>query len=368
MTETRRGNSKLFLALLIAAYLFSWWLWGYRGEPEVIIQVAPIREEEAVALRPEPLGAFYSTNYPEDIPAAVIAEVIQEYATYMWYSPVTLEEWLMIVKENQLEDVNPLWTAAIAAHESHLGAHSSAYERGNLWGIDKSGTDASLSDLGSLQDGARYISQLLAQYYFDEGRLTFQALEEKYASQIDPPNGAWAARVQYFYEDLTAELAQKTDPNAPVGIPVTEEDDPRFSENPYYPVVEVRTLLHRGMDIAADNSGEVWLHSTLNGKVVFAGFIENSCDFAITFTPLPDAGDCPVVALDVTGWTVVIENERWQIILGHGAEEPAVKVGDLVSRGDRLMLMGDTGYTKGRHVHYGIRYRLPSGEWRFVKP
>lgn len=362
-----RRNSKLFLALLIAAYLFSWRLWGHRGEPEVIVQVAPIREEEAVALRPEPMGAFYSTNYPKNIPEAVIAEVIHEYTTYMWDSPVMLEEWLMIVEENRRENVNPLWPAAIAAHESHLGAHHPAYERGNLWGIDFSNTDAQLSDLGSLQEGARYVSELLAKYYFAEGRLTFEAVEKKYASHIDPPNGAWAARVRYFYEDLAAELAQRVDPTAPSGIPVGEEDNPRLTAL-YYPVLEARTLLRRGVDIAADNPGEVWLRSTIEGKVIFAGFIEDSCSSEITFTTLPDAGDCPVRALDVTGWTVVVENESWQIILGHGAEKPLVAAGETVERGQKLMLMGDTGHTKGRHVHYGVRYRLPEGEWRFIKP
>jgi len=317
------------------------------------------------------MGKFYSTNYPEDISVEVIASVVEEYAHYMWPSTlVTDDEWKMIVKECKGMNVNCLWPSAIAAHESHLGAHRPAYEKGNLWGIDKSNIDAGPSDLGTLQNGAREVSELLAKYYFGEGRLNFQALEDKYASQITPPNGAWAKRVRDFYEDLAAELAQQTDPSAPVGIPVVQRDDPRigFGSRPYYPVLEVRTRLHRGVDIAADNPEEVWLRSTLNGKVVYSGFIDNLPRFRITFTGSVDSSSYSVIELDVTGWTVVIENERWQTIMGHGAEQPLVVVGETVGRGDWLMLMGETGRAFGRHVHYGIRYRLPSGEWRFVKP
>lgn len=38
-----------------------------------------------------------------------------------------------------------------------------------------------------------------------------------------------------------------------------------------------------------------------------------------------------------------------------------VKLGELVSVGDSLGLIGDTGYSKGIHTHYGIK--TPSGAW-----
>lgn len=366
----KQRNSKGFLVLLIVAYFLSAQFLGWRQEqPEPVF--AEIQSVETRTLRPEPMGEFYSTNYPEDISVEVTASVISEYAHYMWpLTLVTSDEWRMIVKECQGMNVNCLWPSAIAAHESHLGDHRPAYEKGNLWGIDKSGVDAGPTKFDSLQEGAQYASWLLATHYFDEGRLNFRALEDKYASQITPPDGAWAARVRYFYEDLAAELAQRVDPAAPVGIPVAKEDDPIQVWHPYYPLLEVRTH-HLGMDIAAGNPDEVWLHSTLSGKVVYSGSILNLPSFRITFTGSVDQNSYRVRELDVTGWTVVIENGSWQTIMGHGAEQPLVVVGETVGRGQKLMLMGATGYVKGenpRHVHYGIRYRLPSGEWRFVKP
>lgn len=380
MKVAPRRNSKIFLAFLVAVLLLVGWLFvGRQGEPQAVSvdeqavlveeqmveEVVPILRLETSLARPEPMGTFYSTNYPRDVSVEVLANVICEYAHYMWPETlVTLDDCEMIVEENRKENVHPLWPSAIADKESHHGAYPPAYEAGNLWGIDMSGVDAGLTKFDSLQEGAQYVSWLLARKYFDQGLLTFRSVEEKYASHINPPNGAWAARVKDFYQDLGAELAQQTDPSAPIGIPVREEDGPRLT-HVYSPAHTGH--LHLGMDFGA-NPGPVWLHSTLQGKVVYAGYIPNLSSFAITLTGSADGSSYSVKELDVTGWVVVIENENWQTLYAHGAGEPLVAVGETVERGDRLMLMGATGFVTGRHVHYGIRYRLPSGEWRFIKP
>jgi len=54
------------------------------------------------------------------------------------------------------------------------------------------------------------------------------------------------------------------------------------------------------------------------------------------------------------GKLVVIENQGWQVYLGHNSSY-AVAVGDLVSAGEIVAYTGNTGQSSGPHVHFEER-------------
>ena len=54
------------------------------------------------------------------------------------------------------------------------------------------------------------------------------------------------------------------------------------------------------------------------------------------------------------GWTVVLDHGfGWRTRYGHG-EKLLVDVGDVVERGDPIVLLGNTGRSTGPHVHYEV--------------
>jgi murein DD-endopeptidase MepM/ murein hydrolase activator NlpD len=81
------------------------------------------------------------------------------------------------------------------------------------------------------------------------------------------------------------------------------------------------------------------------------------------------------------GWTVVIENGGWQVILGHlccggkgassspsGSPSLTVTEGEIVQAGDLVGKSGQTGNSTGPHVHFEIRHCDPEGSCLVVDP
>ncbi len=81
------------------------------------------------------------------------------------------------------------------------------------------------------------------------------------------------------------------------------------------------------------------------------------------------------------GWAVVIENEGWQVILGHlccgvkgsssspsGSSSLVVSEGDLVQSGSLVGKSGETGNATGPHLHFEIRRCEPDGTCHVVNP
>jgi murein DD-endopeptidase MepM/ murein hydrolase activator NlpD len=69
------------------------------------------------------------------------------------------------------------------------------------------------------------------------------------------------------------------------------------------------------------------------------------------------------------GWTVVIENEGWQVILGHlccgargasgaptGISSLSVREGEVLQAGTQIGESGTTGNSTGPHLHFEIRH------------
>lgn len=86
---------------------------------------------------------------------------------------------------------------------------------------------------------------------------------------------------------------------------------------------------HSGIDIAADENAPVV--APANGKVVLAEYLLN------------------------TGNTLVIEHGGGLKSYFYHMNELKVQVGDMVTRGDEVGLVGSTGYSTGPHLHYEVR-------------
>jgi murein DD-endopeptidase MepM/ murein hydrolase activator NlpD len=81
------------------------------------------------------------------------------------------------------------------------------------------------------------------------------------------------------------------------------------------------------------------------------------------------------------GWTVVIENDGWQAILGHlccgakgegyaatGSSSLTVTEGDIVVTGDLVGESGTTGNSTGPHLHFEVRRCDQDGQCKIVNP
>jgi murein DD-endopeptidase MepM/ murein hydrolase activator NlpD len=114
---------------------------------------------------------------------------------------------------------------------------------------------------------------------------------------------------------------------------------------------------HTGIDWATNHEQERLVWTPFGGKVTFAGW--NT----------------------YLGWTVVIENEGWQVILGHlccgpsgkssaptGPSNIQVSAGDIVQAGTVIGLSGNTGNSTGPHLHFEVRNCKPSGTCGVMNP
>jgi len=88
---------------------------------------------------------------------------------------------------------------------------------------------------------------------------------------------------------------------------------------------------HNGIDIAVSEGTEV--HSTMSGRVIFAGVDETY-------------GNMIVIVNGISGYTT---------IYGHNSALK-VKTGSSVKAGDLIALSGSSGKSEAPHLHYEIRY------------
>lgn len=84
----------------------------------------------------------------------------------------------------------------------------------------------------------------------------------------------------------------------------------------------------------------------------FGGFLGNTCGYGF--------GNFVVVR-------TAVEDSGYRVIYGH-MSQISVKVGDKVTNGDKLGVMGDSGNTSGAHVHYQIELQTADGTFKPVDP
>ena len=114
---------------------------------------------------------------------------------------------------------------------------------------------------------------------------------------------------------------------------------------------------HTGIDWATNHEQGHLVWTPYGGRVTFAGW--NS----------------------YLGWTVVIENDGWQVILGHlccgtsgrsavatGDSNISVAVGDIVRAGRVIGTSGNTGNSTGPHLHFEVRQCDNEGLCRVMDP
>ncbi|MGB9792358.1 MAG: peptidoglycan DD-metalloendopeptidase family protein [Thermacetogeniaceae bacterium] len=109
----------------------------------------------------------------------------------------------------------------------------------------------------------------------------------------------------------------------------------------YHPVLHIWRS-HEGVDIGAPEGAEVV--SVSGGVVAAAG------------------KDCMGVAY---GNAVLVRDAQYEYLYAH-LSEIDVKAGDAVKPGDRIGLVGDTGWAKGAHLHFGVR--PIGGDWIDPEP
>lgn len=100
--------------------------------------------------------------------------------------------------------------------------------------------------------------------------------------------------------------------------------------NRLHPVLKVYKM-HTGVDIAGAGCNGKNVVAAADGKVITAGWISGY------------------------GYTVMIDHGGGVVTLYAHSQKLLVKVGDQVKRGQKIMLVGSTGYATGPHLHFEVR-------------
>ncbi len=137
------------------------------------------------------------------------------------------------------------------------------------------------------------------------------------------------------YEDII-ELAKNREvrmENLPAIQPVLNKDLTRVASGYGYRMDPVyhTPRFHAGMDFTAPVGTDVY--ATGNGKIIFVGWKQGY------------------------GNTVIVSHGFDYTTLYAHLSKPLVKVGQKVTRGDIIALVGNTGKSTGPHLHYEVRLR-----------
>lgn len=100
--------------------------------------------------------------------------------------------------------------------------------------------------------------------------------------------------------------------------------------NRLHPVLKVYKM-HTGVDIAGSGCNGKNVVAAADGKVITAGWISGY------------------------GYTVMIDHGGGVVTLYAHSQKLLVKVGDQVTKGQAIMLVGSTGYATGPHLHFEVR-------------
>jgi murein DD-endopeptidase MepM/ murein hydrolase activator NlpD len=115
--------------------------------------------------------------------------------------------------------------------------------------------------------------------------------------------------------------------NVPSGTFISPMGDPSCSG---YGIARGYASHHTGYDFV--KSGGCWIRSIGDGTVSYAQWNNGGLGFAV----------------------VINHADGFQSVYGHGNGTFAVKEGDFVQAGQKIMYMGNTGYSFGTHLHFSF--------------
>lgn len=115
--------------------------------------------------------------------------------------------------------------------------------------------------------------------------------------------------------------------NIPEGTFISPMGDPSCSD---YAIARGYASHHTGYDFV--KSGGCWIRTVGSGTVKYARWNSGGLGFAV----------------------VIDHGNGIQTVYGHGNGTFAVKEGDTVQAGQKIMYMGNTGYSFGTHLHFSL--------------
>lgn len=162
--------------------------------------------------------------------------------------------------------------------------------------------------------------------------------EENHAAMLDPESVNRDARqLRIVPEPLAFQLADYT---GPASFNCTAPADSSVVSGVFG---EQRgEFIHAGIDFAQCSRVGYAVYTPMGGQVTYAEYHE------------------------LYGYTVVIENDGWQVIFAHNLAD-LVSVGDIVEAGQVVALSGSSGNSGGPHIHFEVR-NCEDGQCRPVNP
>lgn len=241
----------------------------------------------------------------------------------------------VIVSAAKANGIDPAFLAAIAMHESGRGTSNAIKTKNNAFGIMKS--SGGLRSFASLSENIQYAADMIKRLYTSQGLTTVDTIQKKYApiGVGNDPNGlnaSWVDGVNKFWEQFTGTIVNTA---STVASGASQSVVDYYLNNGKYKVSSTfgdtagRNSAHKGLDLAAPAGTAI--QAIQSGKVTVAGYSKT-------------AGN----------WVIVDHGGGIISKYMHMLKTPNVKAGQTVTAGQQIGQVGNTGDSKGNHLHLQI--------------